>query len=127
MALGDSIRNFFSKKKNPDFGKLRTFIAEHKGVEGFIEPKTTTQPTTLLLVDRAGVSARGAVRDPEDAAAFCEGAGIPVYDAGVVGYPKRLRDYELGRRSAATADEVDKRIADLEARLDDSGPNTPNN
>ena len=127
MSLGDSIRNFFSKKKNPDFSKLQTFIAEHKGVEGFIEPKTATQPTTLLLVDRAGESTRGAVNDPADAYAFCDKVGIPVYDAAVVGYPKRLRDFDLGRRSAASADEVDKRIADLEARLDDSGPNTPNN
>ncbi len=127
MSLGDSIRNFFSKKKNPDFSKLHAFIAEHKGVEGYIEPQTATQPTTLLLVDRAGESVRGAVTDPADATAFCEKAGIPVYDAGVVGYPKRLRDFDLGRRSAASADEVDKRIAEIEAGLNDPGPNTPNN
>ncbi|MDQ4143011.1 MAG: hypothetical protein M3198_04560 [Actinomycetota bacterium] len=127
MSLGDSIRNFFSKKKSPDLAKLRAFIDEHKGVEGFIEPQTATHPTTLLLVDRIGVSFRGAVASPEDAASFCERAGIPVYDAAVVGYTKRLRDYEMGRRQVVSGDQVDKQIADLEARLDEADPNTPNN
>lgn len=125
MSLGDSIRNFFSRKKNPDLGRLEAFVAERKGVEGFIEPRTATQPTTLLLVDRLGASVRGAVRDPEDAAGFCERAGIPVYDAGVVGYPKRMRDFERGR--APATDAVDKAIADLEKRLNDPGETTPNN
>ena len=126
MSLGDSIRKFFSKKKNPDFSKLEAFIAERKGVEGFIEPRTTTQPTTLLLVDREGRSLRGEVRDPEDAAAFCERMHIPVYDAAVVGYPRRMREFEKGRRGA-TPEQVDQAIADLERRLDDAGPTTPNN
>ena len=127
MSLGDSIRNFFSRKKNPDLGRLEAFISERKGVEGYIEPRTVTQPTTLLLVDRAGASLRGEVRDPEDAASFCEKMGIPVYDAAVVGYPRRMRDYERGRRAAASSEQLDQEIADLERRLDDAGPNTPNN
>ena len=127
MALGDSIRNFFSKKKNPDFSKLEEFVREHKGVEGFIEPRTTTQPTTLLLVDRAGANRRGEVRDPEDATAFCDRMHIPVYDARVVGYPQRMRDYERGRRYGAAQQSIDEQIKDLESRMDDSGPNTPNN
>ncbi len=126
MSLGDSIRNFFSKKKNLDLGKLETFVADRKGVEGFIEPRTTTQPTTLLLVDREGRSLRGEVRDPEDGAAFCERMGIPVYDAAVVGYPRRMREFEKGR-PGATPEQVDRAIADLEKRLEDPGPTTPNN
>lgn len=126
MSLGDSIRNFFSKKKNPDLSKLEAYVAEHRGVEGFIEPRTATQPTTLLLVDREGDSLRGEVLDPESAAAFCEKVGIPVYDAAVVGYPRRMREFEKGRRGA-TPEQVDQAIADLERRLDEAGPNTPNN
>ena len=127
MSLGDSIRNFFSKKKNPDLSRLEAFIAERKGVEGYIEPRTATQPTTLLLVDRGGASVRGEVRDPEDASAFCERVGIPVYDAAVVGYPRRMRDFERGRRAEASSERLDEEIADLERRLDDAGPSTPNN
>ena len=127
MSLGDSIRKFFTKKNNPDLSRLEEFIKEHKGVEGFIEPRTTTQPTTLLLVDRTGVNRRGEVRDPQDAADFCDRMHIPVYDAAVVGYPQRMRDYERGRKPGAVGENLDKQIADLEARLDDPGPNTPNN
>jgi hypothetical protein len=126
VALGDSIRNFFSKRKNPALKELESFAAERKGVEGYIEPRTTTQPTTLLLVDRTGDNVRGAVRDPQDAAAFCEKLGIPVYDAAVVGYPRRMRDFERGRR-AQPAERLDEEIADLERRLGDAGPTTPDN
>ncbi|MDQ3985786.1 MAG: hypothetical protein M3280_04735 [Actinomycetota bacterium] len=126
MGIGDSIRNFFSKKKNPDLSALEAFARDRKGVEGFIEPRTATHPTTLLLVDRSGSNIRGEVRDPEDAVAFCEALGIPVYDAAVVGYPQRMRDFERGR-SAAAGDELDRQIADLERRLDDAGPTTPDN
>ena len=117
MSLGDSIRNFFSKKKNPDLTRLQNFAAEHQGVEGYIEPRTATQPTTLLLVDRSGANLRGAVQDPEDAVGFCERLGIPVYDAAVVGYPKRMRDFERGRKPSAES--IDKAIEDLERRLNE--------
>ncbi len=116
MSLGDSIRNFFSKKKNPDLRKLEAYIAEHKGVEGYIEPRTATQPTTLLLVDRDGDHLRGPVREPEDAVAFCERLGIPVYDAQVIGYPKRMREFERRRRNR-DVEALDEAIEDLERRL----------
>ncbi len=118
MGLGDRIRSFFSGRRNPAFQELEAFAAARKGVEGYIEPRTATSPTTLLLVDRYGEHLRGPVRDPQDAAAFCERLGIPVYDAQVLGYPKRMRDFEKRRRRAAT-DELDQDIAELERRLTD--------
>ena len=54
MGLGDRIRAFFTKKSNPGLVELEPFVAERKGIEGFIEPKTPTSPTSLLLVDRDG-------------------------------------------------------------------------
>ena len=117
MSFGDFIRGFFSKKRNPQLGELESFLADHKGVEGYIEPRTATQPTTLLLVDRDGLSVRAAVREREDAVAFCERWAVPVYDASVVGYPKRMVEGP-GRRSGGRAnDYVDEQIADLERRL----------
>jgi hypothetical protein len=118
VGLGDRIRSFFSRRSNPALAELQQFAAEHKGVEGYIEPRTATSPTTLLLVDRHGVHLRGPVRDPEDGFAFCRRLGIPVYDAQVVGYPKRMRDYERNRRASAE-DSLDRTIEDLERRLDD--------
>lgn len=118
MGLGDRIRSFFSKKNNPALLELEAFVRERKGVEGFIEPRTSTNPTTLLLVDRDGDHLRGPVRDPDDAAAFCNRLGIPVYDAKVIGYPKRMKDFEK-RRRVASSEELDEAIQDLERRLID--------
>ena len=126
MGFGDRIRGFFSKRNNPALGELERFVAERKGVEGFIEPKTATSPTTLLLVDRDGAHQRAPVREPADAVAFCEKHGLPVYDAQVIGYPRRMKEYERNRRSAAS-DSLDQDIADLERRLSeaDNRPDTP--
>ena len=124
MGLGDRIRGFFAKKNNPALLHLEMFALERKGVEGFIEPKTATSPTTLLLVDRDGDSKRGEVKDPRDAVAFCERRGIPVYDAAVIGYPKRMRDFDKHHRGG-TSKKFDKEIAELERRLSESDPNVP--
>ena len=128
MGFGDRIRGFFSKRNNPALGELELFVAERKGVEGFIEPKTATSPTTLLLVDRDGAHLRAPVREPADAVAFCDKHGLPVYDAQVIGYPRRMKEYERNRRRAA-ADSLDEDIADLERRLSeaDPEPDTPDN
>ena len=126
MALGDSFRRFFAKKRNPQLKELEAFASERKGVEGYIEPRTATHPVSLLLVDREGDNLRGAVDEPSDAVAFCEKRGIPVYEAKVVGYPQRMRDFDLkGRR--ATTEEVDAQIAEIEKRLNEPGPSTPDN
>lgn len=124
MSLGDSIRRFFAKKNNPALVSLESFAAERKGIEGYIEPRTATSPTTLLLVDRDGDHLRAPVREPEDAVAFCERHGFPVYDAQVIGYPRRMREFERRRRAPAP-DPIDDEIADLEQRLADSDPNVP--
>lgn len=119
MGLGDSIRGFFSRKRNPRLESLQQFANERKGVEGYIEPRTATQPLTLLLVDRDGDSARAPVRDERDAKAFCEALAIPIYDASVIGYPQRMVDFE--RRGGKPArDSLDEQIADLERRLTES-------
>ena len=115
MGLGDWIRSRFSQRANPELAGLELFARNHKGVEGYIEPQTATNPTTLLLVDRIGDHIRGAVREPADAAAFCERLGLPVYDAGVIGYPQRLRDFERGR--APDPEALDRQIEDLERLL----------
>lgn len=121
MSLGDRIRAFFTKKNNPGLKELEVFAEERKGVEGYIEPQTATSPTTLLLVDRDGDHLRAAVREPDDAVAFCDGRGIPVYRAEVVGYPQRMRDFEKRRRTV-DAEALDAEIAELERRLSEEGP-----
>ena len=121
MGLGDRLRAFFAKKNNPELSTLQRFLNDHQGVEGYIEPKTATNPTTLLLVDREGRHERAPVREPEDAVAFCERRGVPVYDLNVVGYPQRMRDFQRGKRPASSVD--DEVLADLERRLQEDNPN----
>ncbi len=119
MGFGDKIRGFFSKRNNPALGELELFVAERKGVEGYIEPQTATSPVTLLLVDRDGDHRRAPVREREDAVAFCEKHSLPVYDAQVIGYPKRMKDFERRRRTGVAPDNLDEAFADLEKRLTD--------
>ena len=125
MSFGDRFRSFFSRRNNPDLQHLELFAHNHKGVEGFVEPETATNPTTLLLVDRVGEHVRGAVRDPRDAWAFCDRLGIPVYDAAVIGYPQRLKDFDRGK--GGDPDALEAEIADLEERLGSPGDETPPN
>jgi len=124
VGLGDRIRAFFARKNNPALNELEQFSATRKGLEGFIEPRTPTSPTSLLLVDRYGEHMRAPVRDPEDAVAFCERLAIPVYDAKVIGYPKRMKDYDKRTKEKA-ADSLEDDIAELERRLAETDPNAP--
>ena len=123
-SFGDRIRAFFSKRGNPALGQLEVFALERKGVEGYIEPRTATNPTTLLLVDRDGDHLRAPVKEPEDAAAFCARLSIPVYDAQVIGYPKRMKEFDRRKRTGQVAS-LDADIEDLERRLAQDDPNAP--
>jgi hypothetical protein len=125
VSFADRLKRFFRGrgKRSPGLQQLEPFVLERKGVEGFIEPKTATQPITLLLVDRSGDSARAPVDRVHDAARFCEAYGIPIYDAAVVGYPKRMQDFEAGRGSDTS--DLDARIAELERSLQEEPPAQP--
>jgi len=125
VSFADRLKRFFGGRgrKSPGLQQLEPFALERKGVEGFIEPQTATQPITLLLVDRSGDSARAPIDDPRDAARFCEAHGIPIYDAAVVGYPRRMRDFEAGRGHDTS--DLDARIAELERSLQEEPPPQP--
>jgi len=86
---------------------LQQFIRSRRGVEGYVEPRTTVTETTLLLVAVDGEWTRRRVPSPAWAHDFANGLGVPSYDAAVVGYPQRMRDYnrrqsEQSRRDDAT-------------------------
>lgn len=75
-----------------------------------MEPRTAVTGTTMLLVAHDGEFTRRPVRDPAAAAAFARANTLPIYEAAVVGYPQRMRDYSrrqtVLRRRAAT-EEID--------------------
>lgn len=72
---------------------LEQFVRSRVGVEAYIEPATAVLPPTVLLVASSGewtrrrVAEAGLVRD------LAEGLGVPVYDARLVGYPRRMREW----------------------------------
>lgn len=79
-----------------DLDALRQFVESRKGVEAYIEPKTSVTQTTLLLVASDGESIRRRVSSPQAAYDFArKKLQIPVYDANIVGIPTRKREYDL--------------------------------
>lgn len=86
-----------------DMQQLREFTASRKGVEAFVEPKTSVTQTTMLLVAADGEWTRRRVASPEAAAALAKKLEIPCYDANRVGYPQRMRDYNVRNQNRRTA------------------------
>lgn len=76
-----------------DVRHLEEFARSRRGVEGFIEPRTTVTETTLLLIAHDGEWTRRRVDDPQSARQFAHKLSMPIYDVALVGYPQRMRDY----------------------------------
>ncbi|MGI8612876.1 MAG: hypothetical protein ACR2KL_02840 [Nocardioidaceae bacterium] len=82
---------------------LDEFVATRQGVEGFVEPRTTVTETTLLLVGLDGEWTRRRVPSAAWAHDFCNRLGVPSYDAAVVGYPQRMRDFNRRQTRGGTS------------------------
>lgn len=119
MGFSDRIRRFFAKRGNPELSKLEQWAHGRRGLEGYIEPRTATNPTTLLLVDREGEYKRAPVREPEEAAGFCNRLGIPVYNAAVIGYPDRMKGRPR-REEVEIRGDIDAEVAALEKLLNET-------
>lgn len=78
---------------NQDTSHLEQWTASRHGVEAYVEPRTTVTETTVVLVAHDGEWTRRRVASAEAARSFARKHGMPIYDAGIVGYPKRMRDY----------------------------------
>lgn len=78
---------------------LREFLESRTGVEAFIEPPTPVYNMSLCLVAGDGEYVRRPVKDARQANQLAEKASVPIYDARIVGYPRRMRDYDRGVRA----------------------------
>jgi hypothetical protein len=76
-----------------DLDHLAEFVRSRRGVEGFIEPRTTVTETTVLLVAHDGEWTRRRIDSPESARRFAHQLAMPIYDIRLMGYPQRMRDY----------------------------------
>jgi hypothetical protein len=72
---------------------LHDFISSRRGVEGFVEPRTTVTDVTLLLVAHDGEWTRRRAPSVAWAHEFCNRNGVPSYDAALVGVPQRMREW----------------------------------
>ena len=79
---------------------LAEFARSRRGVEGFVEPRTAVTDVTLMLVAHDGEWTRRRVRSVQWAHHFANEQGIPSYDAAVVGYPERMREYNRRKKLA---------------------------
>jgi hypothetical protein len=81
-----------------DLRYLQQWVAEHTGVEAFVEPRTTVTDVTVVLVAADGEWTRRRTGGDAGARRLSERLNVPVYDVQKVGYPQRMRDYDARRR-----------------------------
>jgi hypothetical protein len=98
FGLGKKRRGTLRTGTSEDTRHLQAFIATREGVEAFVEPRTAVTDTTVLLVAHDGEWTRRRVDGPSGAADFARKESIPLYDAAVVGYPQRMREYNERQR-----------------------------
>ena len=81
-----------------DLAHLEQFVATRRGVEGYVEPRTSVTETTIVLVAADGEWTRRRIDGPDVARRLQRDLNIPVYDAQVTGYPQRMRDWTKDHR-----------------------------
>ena len=93
QARGGQVR----QADSADTRHLEEFARGRTGVEAFVEPPTTVSATTVVFVANTGEWTRRRVRDARAAHELANRLGIPSYDAALVGYPQRMRDWNARR------------------------------
>jgi len=81
-----------------DVDHLSRFVKSRAGVEAYIEPRTAVTEATVVLVAGTGEWTRRRIDGAEGARSFSKKHAIPLYDAAVVGYPKRMREWTARRK-----------------------------
>ena len=88
--------------ENADEAHLLDFIRSRRGVEGFVEPRTTVTDVTLLLVAHDGEWTRRRVPSVQWAHEFANRNSVPSYDAALVGVPQRMREWNRQQKQKLT-------------------------
>ena len=81
-----------------DLEYLAEFVRTRRGVEAFIEPRTTVTETTVLLAAHDGEWTRRRIESPEIARRWASSLSLPIYDVRLLGYPQRMRDYNARQK-----------------------------
>jgi len=88
--------------ESADERALEEFAGTRRGVEGFVEPRTAVSDVTMILVAHDGEWTRRRVPSVEWAHRFANKHGVPSYDAAVVGYPARMREYNRRKKQTGS-------------------------
>ena len=73
-----------------DLEHLAEFVRSRRGVEAFIEPRTTVTETTVLLVAHDGEWTRRRIQSPETARRFAHQQAMPIYEKHYLAVNGRL-------------------------------------
>lgn len=82
-----------------DLQHLASFVQTRRGIEAYLEPRTTVTAMTVVLVAGDGEWTRRRVAGPDAARKFAHQHGIPLYETHLVGYPQRMRDWTARNKS----------------------------
>lgn len=77
---------------------LQDFAATRLGVEAWIEQPTGFNPASVLLVALDGEWTRRRVPSADWARDFAARNSLPAHDAGLVAYPRRMREWDEAHR-----------------------------
>ncbi|OXM73423.1 MULTISPECIES: oxidoreductase [Amycolatopsis] len=88
------------RASDADLRHLEGWAAARRGVEAFVEPRTTVTETTVVLVAHDGEWTRRRIGSLDAAQQFGRKHSIPVYEVAKVGYPKRMREYTERQKRA---------------------------
>ena len=77
---------------------IREFIESRDGVEAYVEPKTVMHPLSVVLVAGDGEHRRFTLFDDAYLRELARERELPIFDAGRVGYPQRMREYTKRKR-----------------------------
>src|SRR4051794_28521020 len=83
-----------------DTQHLSSWAAARRGVEAYVEPRTTVTETTVVLIAHDGEWTRRRIGSLDAAQQFARKQSIPVYEVAKVGYPKRMREYTERQKRA---------------------------
>lgn len=100
-----------------DLEHLRSWSATRAGIDGYVEPETVVNSTSLLLVDLMGEYTRRPVGGWREADKIGRELGIAIYDATETGYPRRMRERDEAMRKKARR-EMRERMREEARRLE---------
>jgi hypothetical protein len=93
---GTSTRAGAKRGRSQDRRHLEEFVATRRGVEAYLEPETSVSSASVVLVAADGEWTRRPVPDAATAFAWANKQGIPCYDVNLLGYPRRMREWNHG-------------------------------